>query len=125
MVELTGPRRIGSSLRSVQAVQARTDSYTNILQKLDGSIHAGDGIFEGQLNEVLNLNLPILKNNRKGVYDAVLEWWRREKARYHGPVPRERIERERARHGAAGGELAPYSQVAVWLLGQKLLGMAA
>ena len=29
-----------------------------------------------RLNDVLNLNLPVLKNNRKYLLDAVLEWWR-------------------------------------------------
>lgn len=98
---------------------------TRVRYELDGSIRADDLAFDAQLDDVLNLNLPLLKNNRKGVYDAVLEWLRSEKRRYHGPIPRERIERERARHDAAGGELAPYRQVAVWLLGQKLAGMAA
>ena len=44
-----------------------------------------DAEFDDQLNEVLNLNLPVLKNNRKGVLDAVLEWWKREKARIRRP----------------------------------------
>ena len=91
---------------------------------VDGSIHADDTDFDDQLNDVLNLNLPELKNNRKGVVDAVLQWWRSQK-RNLGRVPRERLERERARHDAGVGELAPYSQVAVWLLDQKLTRMAA
>jgi len=98
---------------------------TRVRYELDGSIHADDAGFDDQLNDVLNLNLDVLKNNRKGVYDAVLEWWRSEKKRNHGPVPRERIERQQARHDAGGGELAPYGQVAFWLLGQKLAGMTA
>ena len=98
---------------------------TRVRYEPDGSIHADDAGFNDQLNEVLNLNLPVLKNNRKGVYDAVLEWWRNERRRNQGPVPRERIERELARHASSDGELAPYGQVAVWLLGQKLGGTAA
>ena len=96
---------------------------TRIRYELDGSIHADDADFDDQLNDVLNLNHPVLKNNRKGTYDAVLRWWRSQKKRNHGRVPRERLERERARHGAGVGELTPYAQVAVWLLGQKLAGM--
>ena len=96
---------------------------TRIRYELDGSIHADDADFDDQLNDVLNLNLPVLKNNRKGIYDAVLRWWRSQKKRNHGRVPRERLERERARHGTGVGELTPYAQVAVWLLGQKLAGM--
>ena len=92
--------------------------------ELDGTMHADDTVFNDQLNDVLNLNLSVLKNNRKGVYDAVLEWWRSERRQRQGPVPRQLIERERNRHAAGGVQLAPYGQVAVWLLGQKLAGMA-
>ena len=98
---------------------------TRIRYELDGSIHSYETDFNGQLNDVLNLNLPVLKNNRKAVYDAVLQWWGRQRRLNQGRVPRERLERERTRHDAGVGELAPYVQVAVWLLGQKLAGMKA
>lgn len=98
---------------------------TRVRYELDGSIHSDDPIFNDQLDQVLNLNLPRLKNNRKGVLDAVLDWSKREKARSGGPVRRERFVRERDRRLAAIGELVPYSQVAVWWLGQKLARMAA
>jgi uncharacterized protein (TIGR02646 family) len=91
---------------------------TRIRYEMDGSIRSNEAVFDDQLNDVLNLNLPVLRNNRKGVYDALLEWLRSEKRRNQGPIPRERIERERAR--LAAGDLAPYGQVAVWLLGQRL-----
>jgi uncharacterized protein (TIGR02646 family) len=97
---------------------------TRVRYELDGSIQARDAVFNDQLDDVLNLNLPVLKNNRKGVYDAVFEWWRSERRRIQGPIPRQRIERERDRYAAGGDQLAPYGQVAVWLLGQKLAGMA-
>lgn len=98
---------------------------TRIRYESDGTIRSDDGAFDTELNDVLNLNLPVLKNNRKGVYDTVLDWWNREKSRIHGPVPGERLERERDRHVAGNGVLTPYCQVAVWLLGQKLARMAA
>ena len=98
---------------------------TRVRYELDGSIHAYDADFDGQLDDVLNLNLQLLKNNRKAIYDAVLQWWKSQKKRSHGRVPRKRIERERARHVAGGGDYTPYGQVAIWLLGQKLAGMAA
>lgn len=99
---------------------------TRVRYELDGSVRSDDAAFNAQLDDVLNLNLPLLKNNRKGIYDAVLEWWRKEKSQRHGTVPRELIERERARYdNAADTELVPYSRVAVWLLGQKLARMPA
>ncbi len=91
----------------------------------DGSIHADHAEFDVQLTDVLNLNLPLLKNNRKGILDAVLAWWKGEKARLGGPVPRERFVRERDKCIAGDGQVAPFCPVAVWWLGQRLAKMAA
>jgi uncharacterized protein (TIGR02646 family) len=88
--------------------------------ELDGSITSDDPQFDDQLNQVLNLNLPVLKNNRKGVLTAILDWWKREKARIHGPVTRMQFERERERYTTGGGQLTPYSQAVVWWLDQRL-----
>ncbi|MBF0214724.1 MAG: TIGR02646 family protein [Magnetococcales bacterium] len=90
----------------------------------DGTIRSDDSVFNGQLDEVLNLNLAILKNNRKGVLDAVLFWWRQEKSRLHGPVPRDRLERKRNQYVGGNGVIDPYCQVAVWWLDQKLARVA-
>ena len=93
--------------------------------EMDGSIRADDAAFDAQLQDVLNLNLAVLRNNRKGVLDAVLDWWGREKQRSHGPVSRARFERERDRRTTGTGHLEPYCQVAVWWLEQRLSRMAA
>jgi|SRR5579863_592507 len=92
--------------------------------ELDGSIHSDDNQFDEQLNEVLNLNLLVLKNNRKGVLTAILDWWRREKARIHGPVTRAQFESERDRYTGGAQHLAPYCQVVLWWLDQRLLRMS-
>jgi len=91
----------------------------------NGSIRSDDDEFDVQIDDVLNLNTPFLKNNRKGVMDAVLAWWKYEKKRLHGPVPRERLERERDRRMARVGELQPYFQVMLWWLEQRLSRMPA
>ena len=96
---------------------------TRIEYGADGSIRSNDVGFNTQLNDLLNLNLPFLKNNRKELFDGILEWWRYEKAHLRGPVPRSRIERERDRWLGSTGELQPYCQVAVWLLEQRLAKM--
>ena len=71
--------------------------------------------------DVLNLNLPLLKNRRKGVLTAILDWWKSEKARLRGPVPTEQLARERARRAGDGaGHLTPFDPVAVWWLDQRL-----
>jgi hypothetical protein len=97
---------------------------TWITYQLDGSIHASDPEFDTQLNGVLNLNLKRIRNNRTGVLSAVLSWWKSEKARLRGPVPRARIEQEIERWTASAPNLSPYCQVAVWWLKDKLAEMA-
>jgi uncharacterized protein (TIGR02646 family) len=96
-----------------------------IRYELDGRIRSDNPEFDDQLSSVLGLNLARLMNNRKGVLDAVLEWWKKEKSKLHGPVPRDQIERERRRRVEGEGELQPYGQVAVWWLEQRLARMAA
>ena len=81
----------------------------------DGTIKSNDEAFDAQLNEVLNLNLTILKNNRKRVLDSLLSWWRKER-----PVPQRQIERELNKFTNGNGELTEYCQVAVWWLQRKL-----
>ena len=97
---------------------------TRVRYEPDGSIRANDAVFDEQLHQVLNLNLPLLMNNRKVILDAVLDWWNGEKARIGGPVPRNRFVRERNRYTAGDGEITPYCPVAVWWLGQRLAKMA-
>ena len=98
---------------------------TRIRYELDGSIRSDEADFNGQLNDVLNLNLPVLKNNRMDLLDAILAWWKHEKARIRGPVTRDGFVRKRDQYAGGGGELAPYCQVAVWWLEQRLARMAA
>jgi uncharacterized protein (TIGR02646 family) len=87
----------------------------------DGTIGANDAEFDAQLNSVLGLNQPLLKNRRKGVLTGILEWWRSEKARLCGPISREQLLRERARRGGDGAALlTPFNPVAVWWLDQRL-----
>ncbi len=83
--------------------------------EIDGTIRAADDELNQQLDEVLNLNLPRLKNNRKGILTAVLQWWKGKK-----PVPKEQIQREIQRHAGGDNELQPYCGVAVWWLKKKL-----
>jgi uncharacterized protein (TIGR02646 family) len=98
---------------------------TRIRYESDGAIRSDDEVFDTQLNSILNLNLQILKNNRKNVLDAILDWWRSEKSRIHGPVPIDRFARERDKFVADNAELEPFCQVAAWWLGQRLARMAA
>jgi hypothetical protein len=96
---------------------------TWIAYSFDGSIRATDDDFNARLDNVLNLNLPIIKNNRKSVWDAVMKWWKSEKNRLHGPPSKEQIEGEIDRHTHSPRNLLPYCQVAIYVLRQKLAGM--
>ena len=89
----------------------------------DGSIRGNEAVFDGQLNDVLNLNLPLLKQGRKGILDAVLYWWKHEKPQVSGRVPRERVIRKWNQRIAGDGQLEPYCQVAVWWLDQRIARM--
>ena len=88
--------------------------------ELDGSIRGNESTFDDQLNEVLNLNLPLLKQGRKSMLDAILEWWKHERARLAGRVPSNLLIRKRNQYVAGNGQLGPYCQVAVWWLDQRI-----
>ena len=98
---------------------------TRIRYELDGSIRSDEEEFDGQLNDVLNLNLPVLRNNRKHLLDAVLRWWKQEKDRTGGPVSVDRLVQMRDEYIRVDDELAPYCQIAVWWLELKLGRMTA
>ena len=91
----------------------------------DGRIRSHDAGFDAELEEVLNLNLPVLKTSRKRIRERVLDWWKMEKRRLRGPVPRERFEKEREWRIGGAGHLEPYCQVAVWWLDQRRKVMSA
>ncbi|MEN6427284.1 MAG: retron system putative HNH endonuclease [Phycisphaerales bacterium] len=91
----------------------------------DGGIRSDDAGFSREIEEVLNLNLPIIKNNRKGVLDAVLNWWTVQVRGLPRTLQKRRIEHERDRRVNGTNELEPYSQVAVWWLEQRLARMTA
>ena len=98
---------------------------TRIRYELDGSIRSEEADFDCQLSTVLNLNLPVLRNNRKSPLNAIINWWDQERTRIGGPVSRDRFVRKREQFVGGDGVLTPYSQVTVWWLDQKLAGMAA
>ena len=93
---------------------------TRIRYELDGSIRSDEEEFDRQLNDVLNLNLPLLKKNREGLLDAVLHWLRFKEARIRGPVPRDDLVRKRNEYNGGDSQLVPYCQIAVWWLDQGL-----
>lgn len=98
---------------------------TRIRYEMDGSIRSDDVVFDAELDEILNLNMGFLRNNRRAVWVGIIEWWNMEKARLQGPVPRARFQTERNRRMAENGQLETFCQVAVWWLNWRLARMAA
>ncbi len=86
----------------------------------DGTIGSNDLEFDRQMNDILNLNIKFLKDNRRSVLDGVAEWWKREKNRIQGPISRDRLEGKKAKYIVGAGALEPYCHVAVWWLDRKL-----
>ena len=86
----------------------------------NGSIRSDEDEFNTQLEDVLNLNLTFLKNNRKSVLSAILYWWDARVRHLPKSQQRRLLEDNRNRQVADTGELAPYCQVTVWWLDQKL-----
>ena len=91
--------------------------------ELDGTMYSDEESFDAQIQEVLNLNVSVLKANRKGVLDSTLSWWKREKARIRGRVPATRLRQKRMQLVGGLGDLTPYCQVGAWWLDRKLVGI--
>ena len=82
----------------------------------DGRIKANDKIFDHEINEVLNLNHPLLVNNRK----AVLKGFQESLARM-GNLGATSIQRKISEWSQpAGGNLEPFCMVVVYWLRKKL-----
>ena len=96
---------------------------TRIRYEMDGSIRSDEPAFDAQLDDVLNLNIAVLKKNRQGVLDAVLAWWKQERESRRGAIPRARFEQARNRRIDGSGRLEPFCQVVVWWLDQRLARM--
>lgn len=86
----------------------------------DGTISSSDEEFNTQLNDVLNLNMPLLKNRRKGVIDGLATWLRDYRKGHHRGPDNATLQRKRARLDLASGSLQQYSPVALWWLDQRL-----
>ncbi len=64
--------RKGDSKPPVEPGGSSHHIETRVGYELDGSIRSDDAAFNAELENVLNLNVALLRNNRKGVLDAVL-----------------------------------------------------
>lgn len=83
----------------------------------DGTVVSDDLVFDAELNEVLNLNEPFLRNNRKATLEAF-----KAALNKRGNLPRATLERWlRDWNGESdNGELRPFCQVVVYWLRKRL-----
>ena len=90
---------------------------------VDGTIGSTDEDFCRQLNEDLNLNMPFIKDGRRGVLDGICEWWKRSGVG-DKTVARRRLEK-RIHKLTEAAVMKPYDPVAVWWLKRRLARMAS
>jgi uncharacterized protein (TIGR02646 family) len=83
----------------------------------DGRIVSDDGTFDTELNDVLNLNVAFLMNNRKATLDAFIRALPAD-----GSLRRESLERwlHNWNGESHAGELEPFCQVVVYWLRKRL-----
>ena len=97
---------------------------TRIQYTSDGSVRSDDKTFCAQIDDVLNLNLPLLKNNRNRVSDEFHRWLKEEKRKVRYLAPRRRLRRriKRKLKALRSGTrpLTPFCQVAIRLLERQL-----
>ncbi|MDX9723029.1 MAG: retron system putative HNH endonuclease [Myxococcota bacterium] len=85
----------------------------------EGLIDSPDEEFRRQLVAVLNLNLKVLSNARKAVYQEVIAWWGRMNGKHQGKVPARVIQKKLSEY-TKEHEYRPFVGVALWLLEPKL-----
>jgi len=85
--------------------------------RADGRIFSSDPSFDAELNDVLNLNLPFLRNNRTAALRAFLGVLDK-----RGPLQLPTLEKwlQQWNGDSAAGELEPFCQVVVYWLRKRL-----
>ena len=83
----------------------------------DGRICSTDPVFNDELDDILNLNVRYLVNNRRAVLDGF-----KEALTKHGNLQRQTIERwlQEWNGERDGGDLRPYCQVVIYWLKKRL-----
>ena len=89
---------------------------TRLSYERDGTISSDDPEFNCQLNEVLNLNLPLIKNNRKGVINGIVDGLKKTDPR----IRYKQLQGMKEELALQAGDLSPYAQVRVWWLDELL-----
>lgn len=82
----------------------------------DGTIRSDDAVFHRQLDDVLGLNVPKLRRNRRSVIAGIADWWRRNMNKLDRAARDRLVQKQRSRYVNGDGVLPEYYQVVVhWL----------
>lgn len=90
-----------------------------IYYQLDGTIASTDVDFNTQLNDVLGLNLPALKERRKAVIDGLAGWFREYRKKHHRRPDASTFARLRSKRVLSTGNLLPFVGVAIFWIDSK------
>ena len=90
------------------------DIVDGIRYQSNGEIRSDDGQLDGEIDDILGLNVAVLKNSRKSVLDVVLAWWQNKKPNYA------ELQARIDKFDNDAGELEPFTPVAVWFLKKRL-----
>ena len=88
-----------------------------IKYKTDGTIESTNAVYNKELNDVLNLNVSILKDNRKAAWEAVRDYF---KSRDSWNVPTLRKMLERYQSKGKKGKKIEYCGIVIYMLTKKL-----
>lgn len=83
----------------------------------DGVIRSTDPVFDRELNDVLNLNTPLLRNNRKEALTGFIKA-RPKSGTWNESLLRKWLEQSSGQSGA--GDLLPFCQIVVYWLRKRL-----
>ena len=114
-------RKGSSPLTRNPASSSNIDNFLTFLG--DGTIQSTDATFDRELNEVLNLNHPTLKQNRKSTLDSFLDSLSK---LYKGTLTREQWESHLKKFDGSNSssELTPYAPMIAFYIRKKLRATA-
>lgn len=86
----------------------------SIRYQSNGEIRSDHPQLDGEIDDILGLNVAFLKSSRKTVLDVVLAWWQNKKP------DNTQVQARIAKFDNRVGELEPFTPVAIWFLRKRL-----
>lgn len=93
-------------------------SHMKIYYGVDGKIYSRDTLFQKQIDEILNLNLDRIKNNRKAIIDSIFDYLSRYKGSCSTSFVLNKIKKWESINSK--GYLSEFCDVSIYFLNKKL-----